>query len=573
MAQGPTPTATQAPPAQSTPTTTVGQPVTLPAPLPKRESAPFNIDSRVEGYPVIPVDPKAFPKEHSILTEASQRGYQVEFYQASPPFRGFRITRTSLNPDGSPLSEPVSVVFLRSDGNPNYLAERNKALAEALDREMRHPPLQIVGLAGQVSPTSISFNCSPDAWQFFSAERERVAIRVLSSGSEGQTPHTVYQLVDPKTETPLGPPIHTSIYGNQGARDRDALLLAAARAAIDRSAAQHILTLQSEIPGFPCLMLSPDLIPRTAELRSVAEANGMKLSFLGHRDGRIIFQLSLQGKPPQTFGLSTQDYDSRHTRDRILSADLRRAMEQLEPKSIAGAVERKERLVEQLVVDHANTTAAFRESVRYGLILLPESLLRELSQGGFKVHAKWYPRQDDIGSASNPRGHDGKDLNTVAGVFRADSKSIIVAEKQLDSGSNKFYDGSAWEPTTLHEVGHAIDFARHLSRSPDPLTAVNGDRWQNGVSYSGPLLAAYRADWDRLPTGLKSKDSPVNYFLQPEYNSDFRAGQQEAFAEAFQIALGGPGAQSCEKFADRFPNVLRAVREFVETERKKDERN
>ncbi|HFB97549.1 MAG TPA: hypothetical protein ENJ62_00255 [Bryobacterales bacterium] len=71
---------------------------------------------------------------------------------------------------------------------------------------------------------------------------------------------------------------------------------------------------------------------------------------------------------------------------------------------------------------------------------------------------------------------------------------------------------------------------------------------------------AYRSDRDAMPDDLRRR---MYYFLQPG-----KSGQQETFAEAFAVALGGGSAVTLQSdFRQAFPRVMAHIRRQLETPR------
>ncbi len=118
---------------------------------------------------------------------------------------------------------------------------------------------------------------------------------------------------------------------------------------------------------------------------------------------------------------------------------------------------------------------------------------------------------------------------------------LVIAEKRRNR-VGEIVASSRVSDVLRHEIGHAYDMA-----------AGNGSRH---VSATAEFIRIYQHDTNRIQSADKSK---LSYYLQSG-----SIGRQEAFAEAFAVALGG-GSSDIEavEFERSFPNVMAYARQAI----------
>ena len=122
------------------------------------------------------------------------------------------------------------------------------------------------------------------------------------------------------------------------------------------------------------------------------------------------------------------------------------------------------------------------------------------------------------------------------------SRTLVLAEKRLRPNGEIIYSERV-AGVFRHELGHAFDL---MAGRPFGLRSATPD-----------FAAAYRRDVAGMAGSLRRS---VAYYLQPK-----PAGPQEAFAEAFAIALGGGSdVTKRQDIVDAFPEVLAFVKQDIE---------
>lgn len=134
---------------------------------------------------------------------------------------------------------------------------------------------------------------------------------------------------------------------------------------------------------------------------------------------------------------------------------------------------------------------------------------------------------------TKPRGYiHGGDYNNCAGMFMPGDKTILVAER-ASIGSSP-YQRNVWVASTmLHELGHAVDAMKSVTKSD-------------------PFQVASDEDNRRLTNELRNK---FYYYTQTE------GADSELFAQLFAIGQGAPESDA-EEMTASFPRTMKFVREL-----------
>ena len=141
-----------------------------------------------------------------------------------------------------------------------------------------------------------------------------------------------------------------------------------------------------------------------------------------------------------------------------------------------------------------------------------------------------------------PRGwSEGSTWANSDAAFFSQTKTLVVAEKYLTRDGREAKSGRVVS-VTRHELGHAFDLV--AGRTALPLSA------------SGEYRDVYTKD----VAHVKSRNrEPLSYFMPG--NS---GGGEEAFAEAFAIAVGGTqSSHDDRRFKESFPRVCYFVRQAI----------
>lgn len=118
---------------------------------------------------------------------------------------------------------------------------------------------------------------------------------------------------------------------------------------------------------------------------------------------------------------------------------------------------------------------------------------------------------------------------------------LVIAEKRRNRAGD-VVASSRVGGVLRHEIGHAFDMA------------AGGGSGQ--VSSSSDFMRVYQRDVSRITARNKSGFS---YYLQSG-----AVGRQEAFAEAFAMALGGGSSEiEASQFESSFPNVMAYTRQVI----------
>jgi hypothetical protein len=181
----------------------------------------------------------------------------------------------------------------------------------------------------------------------------------------------------------------------------------------------------------------------------------------------------------------------------------------------------------------------FAGQFRNAVATIPADIQRGLDQSGWRVALVEFvvdaaPELRD----AQPRGWpDRVTWEQVEAVHLPSSRMLIIAEKRRGEEGQILLNrrlGGAMR----HEIGHAFDM----------LGARQG-KFQSG---SSAFRAAYLADAQDMDQETRQR---LHYYFQKPV-----AGKQEAFAEAFAVALGGGSDElHHEDFERGFPRVLRYV--------------
>jgi hypothetical protein len=170
---------------------------------------------------------------------------------------------------------------------------------------------------------------------------------------------------------------------------------------------------------------------------------------------------------------------------------------------------------------------------------IPEPIWQLVQRAGWQVRlAEFVIDVQPALVADQPRGWPATSSWQEADAIHFPAQRLLViAEKRRDR-RGQIVAASRVGGVLRHELGHAFDMA-----------IGNQDRFR---SASAEFLLAYHADVKQLPSEAGRE---MAYYLQPS-----EAGRQEAFAEAFGIALGGGSDVTKESaFRQTFPHVLAFV--------------
>jgi hypothetical protein len=195
----------------------------------------------------------------------------------------------------------------------------------------------------------------------------------------------------------------------------------------------------------------------------------------------------------------------------------------------------------------SQVSEAFAAEYRQAASTIPENVRQGLEESGWRVALVEFvvdaaPELRDI----QPRGWPSNiTWQQVDAVHLPESRLLVVAEKRRGQDGETLLNNRL-AGAMRHEIGHAFDM----------LSARQGN-FQSG---SSQFHQAYLADARRMDQKTRAR---LRYYFQKPL-----AGKQEAFAEAFAVALGG-GSDEIHgtEFAGAFPNVLRYVQQQIEAYR------
>lgn len=170
---------------------------------------------------------------------------------------------------------------------------------------------------------------------------------------------------------------------------------------------------------------------------------------------------------------------------------------------------------------------------------IPDKIWSGLRQGGWQIKTcKLLVDVIPSLAGEQPRGWPDKSSweNTDA-VYLPKLRLLVVAENRK-SNSGDFVTNQRVAGTLRHELGHAFD-----------MLSAHQESYR---SSEFGFLTAYESDVNQLNA---NDHQTLRYYLQKG-----QAGQQEAFAEAFGILLGGGSDQQMHnRFVEQFPHVMNYV--------------
>ncbi|BBL73664.1 phage minor head protein [Methylomagnum ishizawai] len=216
-------------------------------------------------------------------------------------------------------------------------------------------------------------------------------------------------------------------------------------------------------------------------------------------------------------------------------------------KSIAAPVQpapRRATLDSLSVVQQERLSVDFLDTMRQAVAGLPKPVRTPLAAEGYEIVVAPELTRALPGLAGiRPRGYpEGYAWENSSGVTMG--KTIAVAEHYTEFGSGRRVAEPVPAGVLRHEVGHAFDMARGLSRHPD-------------------VVAAYAKDASALRAALPSIADPdavddLEYALQPG-----DAGIEEAVAEVLADLSGGGSFQYIYP-AKAFPALAGLLKPLLE---------
>lgn len=193
------------------------------------------------------------------------------------------------------------------------------------------------------------------------------------------------------------------------------------------------------------------------------------------------------------------------------------------------------------VVSHTSDTDQVYQAVLRAVDSIPESVKNTLVRNGvrWKIVSTLID-YDPLLAAKPARGWgDGRDFRYVAGTYSFRHKAVLIAEKALRTKDNVLSLKGHRLLTTLHETGHAFDWAmKHFSKTAE-------------------FRSAYNQDIAALNDEQRKK---LQYYLQ---SND--AGPEETFAELFAdvIVQQEHLPQERPSVIEFFPSCFSVVRNLL----------
>lgn len=227
-----------------------------------------------------------------------------------------------------------------------------------------------------------------------------------------------------------------------------------------------------------------------------------------------------------------------------------------------------EALISRLV-RNTGATPGFENKVRELLrTTLPQPILRQIVADGYCLRV-----QDHITQGRPELTEKQNYLNQGGGFNEPAAKQTTIAEKVLITmdKQTRWEDSVFWQNAVIHELGHVIADLMARKRTgaltdPDDATATLKTSllgW--GISEAPAFKEAWQKDYEALPKNLKGSDSPIAYYLNPDYEGGFNVGRRETFAEAFDVLLRGKESTfNYNHFRTHFSNTLQATRNLLQ---------
>lgn len=250
------------------------------------------------------------------------------------------------------------------------------------------------------------------------------------------------------------------------------------------------------------------------------------------------------------------DRETAECKERIKALDYRLERGKIESQSASASD-----TLDDFVVVQNPVAAKTVAMVKRGLRTVPRAYQRELQEAGYKVLVcptivEAFPEM----TREHPRGwSDDATWHNNNGVFKANIKTSVVAEKRLGLGGNSYIADDEIDKTAAHELGHAYD--HFLGTYAKEQHFVDQYEW---FSHGNEFSQAYNFDAAKIAPTYRKK---LDYFLQPG-----TAGKEELFAQMFPLLYCGrprPGS-SDELFAQAFPHVLKVMSQSLSPVRLKN---
>lgn len=187
---------------------------------------------------------------------------------------------------------------------------------------------------------------------------------------------------------------------------------------------------------------------------------------------------------------------------------------------------------------------AFHQETADATESIPTQVWQTLEQSGWRVQVAEFvvdaaPSLRGVRPRGWPRNMTWENSDAI---HLPTSKLLVVAEKRRDSTGN-IVSSSRVPGVLRHELGHAFDMA------------MGGT--SRFLSSKREFVSAYLRDTRQLTTEQRAT---FDYYLQGD-----RAGWQEAFAEAFAVALGGGSSDvEADDFRAAFPEVMAYVQTVID---------
>ena len=190
-----------------------------------------------------------------------------------------------------------------------------------------------------------------------------------------------------------------------------------------------------------------------------------------------------------------------------------------------------------------DVSRGFRMRIQHAISKIPSSVWVRMHKDKVRLVVPRFLVDVEPGLRNvRPRGwSEGSTWANSDAAFFAQTKTLVVAEKYLTRAGREAKSGRVVS-VTRHELGHAFDLV--TGRTALPLSA------------SGEYRDVYYKD----VAHVKSRNrEPLSYFMPG--NS---GGGEEAFAEAFAIAVGGTeSSHDDRRFKESFPRVCYFVRQAI----------
>lgn len=190
---------------------------------------------------------------------------------------------------------------------------------------------------------------------------------------------------------------------------------------------------------------------------------------------------------------------------------------------------------------------SFRRQTSAALQTIPDQVRQVIETSGWRIQlAEFVVDSQPALTNDRPRGwpEDTTWQNTDAIHFPVE-RLLVLAEKRRNA-RGQIVATARVAGVLRHELGHAFDMATGGPRS--------------FRSASDEFRFAYSTDVRKM---MPESSKELAYYLQ-----DLNAGRQEAFAEAFGIALGGGSDDFHERvFREFFPEVLAFLRRDLKLEK------